>query len=94
MTDNRAKSIIAQVAKKQIEQKFGSVANAITVKCGSETKMKRCKNCIEWFSTYQKAFKGMDCYKPEAGHCTRNIFDQCGKNYEHYQPKQITARGL
>lgn len=30
MKDKRAQAIIAQVAKKQIEQKYGSVANGIT----------------------------------------------------------------
>lgn len=33
--DNRVEAIIAQVAKKQIEQKYGSVANAITQMCNS-----------------------------------------------------------
>ncbi len=46
--------------------------------------MKECKDCIEWVSTYTKAFKGMDCHKPDAGHCMRNIFNQCTENFEYY----------
>ena len=49
--------------------------------------MKRRKDCEQWFSTYQEAFKGMACYKPNAGHCTRNIYDQCSEKYEYYIPK-------
>ena len=51
--------------------------------------MKPCKGkkCDSWFSTYSKAFKGMDCYKPNAGHCTRNIHDQCSEKFEYYIPK-------
>ncbi len=49
---------------------------------------RRCKvDCISWFSTYQDAFKGMDCYKPDAGHCMRNIYDQCSEKFEYYTPK-------
>ncbi len=48
---------------------------------------KRCRDCVYWFSTYQKAFKGMECYKPNAGHCMRNIHDQCGNKFEYYSLK-------
>lgn len=48
MTDNRAKAIIDKVAKKQIEQKFGSVANAITAMCGRKRTNRKCENC-KWF---------------------------------------------
>ena len=48
---------------------------------------RRCKDCEEWFSTYKRAFKGMDCYRPDAGHCMRNIFDQCSEKFEYYIPK-------
>lgn len=50
-------------------------------------KKKRCEDCIEWFSTFQKAFKGMECYKPGAGHCLRNIHEQCIGNFEFYKRK-------
>jgi len=33
---DRAKAIIAQVAKRQIENKYGTVANAITEACGDK----------------------------------------------------------
>ncbi len=49
--------------------------------------MKRCKDCIEWFSTYQRAFKGMVCYRQDAGHCMRNIYDQCTDKFEYYKRK-------
>ena len=50
-------------------------------------RVKRCVDCTEWFSTYRKAFKGMDCHKPNAGHCTRNIFNHCTAKFEYYVRK-------
>ncbi len=45
MKDERAIKIIAQVAKRQIEQKCGSVANAITEICSSNENEKYNKPC-------------------------------------------------